>query len=128
MNPASCMCHSKDRKTDDFGSVCLLVDSKKPNHRLHRFFMRFSIWVLFLLAGAALVCAQPTGRTSTRSLREVNKVAQPPATSVIAIVGARLIDGRGGPVVADSVVVIRGDRIVVVDKQGEVKIPPGAEV
>jgi len=90
--------------------------------------MRFSIWVLFLLAGAALVCAQPTGRTSTRSLREVNKVAQPPATSVIAIVGARLIDGRGGPVVADSVVVIRGDRIVVVGKQGEVKIPPGAEV
>jgi len=62
------------------------------------------------------------------SLREVNKVAQPAATSVIAIVGASLIDGRGGPVVADSVVVIRGDRIVVVGKQGEVKIPPGAEL
>ena len=90
--------------------------------------MRFSIWVLFLLAGAALVCAQPVQRTSIRSLREVNKVAQPPPSSVIAIVGASLIDGRGGPVVADSVVVIRGDRIVVVGKQGEVKIPPGAEV
>ena len=62
------------------------------------------------------------------SLREVNKVAQASASSVIAIVGAGLIDGRGGPVVADSVVVVRGDRIVAVGKQGAVKIPPGAEV
>ena len=90
--------------------------------------MRLSIWTLFLLAGAALVCAQPPQRTSTKSLREVNKVAQPAATSVIAIVGASLIDGRGGPVVPDSVVVVRGERIVAVGKQGEVKIPSGAEV
>ena len=62
------------------------------------------------------------------SLREVNKVAQAPASSVIAIVGAALIDGRGGPVIANSVVVIRGDRIVSVGKQGEVRIPTGAEV
>src|SRR6185369_16021224 len=79
-------------------------------------------------AGAALVCAQPAQRASTRSLREVNTVAQAPASSVIAIVGASLIDGRGGPVVADSVVVIRGDRILLVGKQGAVKIPSGAEV
>ncbi|HEV2836830.1 MAG TPA: amidohydrolase family protein, partial [Pyrinomonadaceae bacterium] len=90
--------------------------------------MRLSIWTLFLLAGAALVCAQPPQRISTKSLREVNKVAQPAARSVIAIVGASLIDGRGGPVVPDSVVVVRGERIVAVGKQGEVKIPSGAEV
>src|ERR1043165_69899 len=77
-----------------------------------------------LLASAVLVSAQP----STKSLREVNKVAQPPATSVIAIGGASFIDGRGGPVVRDSVVVIRGERIVAVGTQGEVKIPSGAEV
>jgi len=91
-------------------------------------YMRFSICALILLAGATLVCAQPAQRTSIRSLREVNKVAQPPATSVIAIVGANLIDGRGGPVLSDSVVVIRGEQIVAVGKQGEVKIPSGAEV
>jgi len=90
--------------------------------------MRLSICTLFFLASAAVVCAQPAQRTSTSSLREVNKVAQPAATSVIAIVGASLIDGRGGPVVANSVVVVRGERIVAVGKQGEVKIPPGAEV
>src|SRR3954453_6629544 len=86
--------------------------------------MRLFILALFLLLGAALVCAQP----AQRSLREVNKVAQPAATSVIAIVGANLIDGRGGPVIPDSVVVVRGEQILAVGKQGEVKIPSSAEV
>jgi imidazolonepropionase-like amidohydrolase len=121
------MCRSKDRKTDDFGFGCLLINSK-TNSQITQNFMRLSIWALFLLAGAALVCAQPAQRASTRSLREVNTVAQAPANSVIAIVGASLIDGRGGPVVADSVVVIGGDRILLVGKQGAVRIPPGAEV
>src|SRR6185312_13648510 len=86
--------------------------------------MRLLIWTILLLASAVLVSAQP----STKSLREVNKVAQPPATSVIAIVGASLIDGRGGAIVRDAVVVIRGEQIAAVGKQGEVKIPSGAEV
>ncbi len=89
--------------------------------------MRFYLSLLLLVT--LCVFAQAQRRDVMKSsLREVNKVAQPPATSVIAIVGAALIDGRGGPIIPDSVVVIRGDRIVVVGKQGEVKIPPGAEV
>jgi imidazolonepropionase-like amidohydrolase len=62
------------------------------------------------------------------SPREVNKVASPAATSVIAIVGATLIDGTGGPVVADSIVVIRGERIVAVGKRSVIKVPSGAEI
>src|SRR6185503_14920925 len=62
------------------------------------------------------------------SLREVNKVAQPSATSVIAIVGATLIDGTGGPVVIDSTVIIRGEKIVAVGKRSAVKVPSDAEV
>lgn len=77
--------------------------------------------VLFLLVACKLVCAQP-------SLREVNQVKAPSQTSVIAIVGANLIDGRGGPVVPDSVVVIRGDRIVTVGVRSSMKVPAGAEV
>jgi len=84
--------------------------------------MKIFFSILLIIIICVLVNAQP------RSLREVNKVAQPPATSVIAIVGATLIDGTGGPVVADSAVVIRGDRIVAVGKRDAVKIPSGAEV
>jgi imidazolonepropionase-like amidohydrolase len=77
--------------------------------------------VLFVLVACVVVCAQP-------SLREVNQVKAPSQASVIAIVGANLIDGRGGPVVTDSVVVIRGDRIVAVGARSSVKVPAGAEI
>jgi imidazolonepropionase-like amidohydrolase len=89
--------------------------------------MRFYLSVILVFALCAVGQAQRRDVMKS-SLREVNKVAQPPATSVIAIVGANLIDGRGGPVVPDSVVVIRGERIVAAGKQGEVKIPSRAEV
>ena len=89
--------------------------------------MRFYLSAILVIALCAFGQAQRRDVMKS-SLREVNKVAQPPATSVIAIVGANLIDGHGGPVVSDSVVVIRGERIAAVGKQGEVKIPPGAEV
>ncbi len=48
--------------------------------------------------------------------------------SVKAIVGATLIDGSGMKPLPDSVVVVRGERIEVVGRQGDVKIPDGAEV
>ena len=90
--------------------------------------MRFYLSAILVIALCAFGQAQRRDVMKS-SLREVNKVAQPPATtSVIAIVGANLIDGHGGPVVSDSVVVIRGERIAAVGKQGEVKIPPGAAV
>src|SRR3569832_1361577 len=83
----------------------------------------FSFVLIVILCG--LASAQPA---QPRSLREVNKVAQPPATSVIAIVGATLIDGTGGPVVSDSTVVIRGDRIVAVGKRDAIKVPTDTKV
>jgi imidazolonepropionase-like amidohydrolase len=81
---------------------------------------------MVVIAICALVCAQPAQRKS--SLHEVNQVTQPQGESVIAIVGANLIDGRGGPLVTDSIVVIRGDRIVAVGQRGGVKVPAGAGV
>jgi imidazolonepropionase-like amidohydrolase len=69
-----------------------------------------------------------TPRRDGSSLREVNQVAQPRAESTVAIVGATLIDGRGGPAIPDSVVIVRGDRIAAVGKRASVRIPPGAEV
>ncbi len=48
--------------------------------------------------------------------------------SVKAIVGATLIDGSGKKPVPDSAVVVRGEKIEAVGKQGDVKVPEGAEV
>jgi len=85
--------------------------------------MKLSIVTSVLIICCVLAVAQ----SPRRSLREVNQVAQPPAASTIAIVGATLIDGRGGPPIPDSVVVVRGDRIVEVGK-GTAAIPPWAEM
>jgi imidazolonepropionase-like amidohydrolase len=48
--------------------------------------------------------------------------------SVKALVGATLIDGSGGKPLPDSIVLINGERIESIGKQGEVKIPDGVEV
>ncbi|MBI2956460.1 MAG: amidohydrolase family protein [Acidobacteria bacterium] len=56
--------------------------------------------------------------------------AQAPAKaeSVLALVGGRLIDGYGGPPLENSVIVVRGNRIEAVGRQGEVAVPPEARV
>jgi imidazolonepropionase-like amidohydrolase len=92
--------------------------------------MKLFTLVLILLGSFSPVAAQPGQRSSLNKvgLREVNKVAQPPSTSTIAIVGATLIDGRGGPVVPDSVVIVSGHRITTVGKRTVITIPQGAEV
>ncbi len=48
--------------------------------------------------------------------------------SVKAIVGATLIDGSGRKPVPNSLVVVRGEKIEGVGKQGDIKVPDGAEV
>ena len=63
-----------------------------------------------------------------RPLHEVNQVARPDANHVVVVVGATLIDGRGGAPLLDAAVVVRGERIVAVGKRGSVNIPAGAEV
>ncbi len=49
-------------------------------------------------------------------------------TTLSAIVGATLIDGRGGAPLLDAVVVVRGEKILAVGKRTAVSIPAGAEV
>jgi imidazolonepropionase-like amidohydrolase len=45
-----------------------------------------------------------------------------------ALVGGRLIDGFGGPPLANSVIVIEGDRIKAVGQIGSLAVPQGAEM
>jgi imidazolonepropionase-like amidohydrolase len=46
----------------------------------------------------------------------------------IALVGGRLIDGFGGPPIANSVILIDGERIVAVGNTDNLKVPADAEV
>src|ERR1044071_5943818 len=48
--------------------------------------------------------------------------------SVVAIVGATLIDGNGGPAISDATIVVRGKRIAAVGPRASVKVPAGARV
>ena len=55
-------------------------------------------------------------------------VAPAGAGELRALVGGVLVDGSGGPPLADSVILIDGDRIMAVGQVGTLPIPPLAEV
>ncbi len=88
--------------------------------------MKLGTLILIILTSYSFITAQSS--QTKRSLREVNQVAQPPAAATIAIVGATLIDGRGGPVIDDSLVIVQGGRITEVGNRLSGKIPANAEV
>src|SRR5258706_1494280 len=71
-----------------------------------------------LAAGAAMMLATAGDRVAAQN-------AGPPA---LVIQGATLIDGNGGAPVANSVIVIQGNRITAVGRAGQVQVPAGASV
>src|SRR5689334_23808285 len=75
--------------------------------------MRKSI-IAALLASAALVAA---GDVSAQGQAQT-----------LVIQGGTLIDGNGGAPVPNSLIVIQGNRITAVGRQGQVQVPAGAQV
>ncbi len=57
----------------------------------------------------------------------ITACAQQRSDQTLAITGATLIDGNGGPPIADSVVLVTGGRIVTVGSATQVKVPRGAK-
>ena len=57
---------------------------------------------------------------------EINPPRNPVPESLTAIIGGRLIDGRGGAPLEDSVVVVRGTKIIAAGSNAEITIPAGA--
>jgi imidazolonepropionase-like amidohydrolase len=55
-------------------------------------------------------------------------VATSASSRPVALVGGRLIDGFGGPPLANSVILIDGERITAVGRVGELEVPADAEV
>ena len=77
------------------------------------------------LAVLGLLLQAPT-TSSRHQVREVNQPPSAPATATVAILGATLIDGRGGAPIADAAVIVRGSRIVAAGPRRAVVIPSGA--
>ena len=86
----------------------------------------FTALTLTIVWGSALAQRRAVERGAP--VREVNQLKGADASRTVAVVGANLIDGRGGPPVADSVVVVRGERIVAAGPRASVQVPAGAEV
>lgn len=61
-------------------------------------------------------------------LADTAKRLSPPTRGPVAIVGATLVDATGAAPVADSAVVLEGDRIVAAGPRSKVKIPRGATI
>ena len=68
-----------------------------------------------------------TASAAVVSLKEINLPAAD-TNRIVAIVGARLIDGKGGAPVSNAVVVVRGAKIAAAGSRKSAKIPVGAEV
>jgi imidazolonepropionase-like amidohydrolase len=83
---------------------------------------------LLLIGSVTGAWRQSAEQPRRHSMREINKVARPEGGRPIAIVGATLIDGRGGAPAIDSAVVVRDDRIVAAGKRNSTPVPKDAEV
>jgi imidazolonepropionase-like amidohydrolase len=77
---------------------------------------------------ALLLSSVASAQAPKPSVHEINQVASPVASHTVAIIGATLVDGRGGEPLSDSAVVIRGERIIAVGKRVAIDIPAGAEI
>jgi imidazolonepropionase-like amidohydrolase len=54
--------------------------------------------------------------------------AATPSENVVALVGATLVDGNGGPAVPDVTIVVRGKRIAEIGPSASVTVPRNARV
>jgi imidazolonepropionase-like amidohydrolase len=95
--------------------------ANRPGRKFNWRFRETSMLVWFLqTAGTA------SDRKSGRG--EINPPPRPAPAAALAIVGATLIDGRGGAPVLDSVVIVRGDRIAAAGPRATTAIPEGTEL
>ena len=85
--------------------------------------MQFSsFFFLFFFIPLCVSYAQPS------PIQAVNEAAISPGEKTIAIVGATLIDGRGGEPLVNASVIVRGTTIVAVGTADSVPVPAEAEV
>jgi imidazolonepropionase-like amidohydrolase len=88
---------------------------------------RLAAWLLPLQIFCAIVCVETWPSAFAAELREIKLPPEPSPGNVVAIMGGRLIDGLGGNPIEDSVVVIRGSRIISAGPRIQIAVPEDAE-
>jgi imidazolonepropionase-like amidohydrolase len=93
--------------------------------RLHKMPCLSAVLSFVLCAASAWLSSADI---SAAGMKEMNPPAAADETKTTALVGGRLIDGRGASPVEGAVVVIRGTKIVAVGERANVTVPAGAAV
>ncbi len=91
--------------------------------------MKKILYAVFLCA-AFLISCQPGDKakeTKSKIIHELNEREIAMGDKLIALVGATLIDGRGGDPIPDAAVVIRNNTIAFAGKMAEAEIPAEAQ-
>lgn len=86
------------------------------------------IFLAAILSGPVWLTQAALGQTNHQPIEPVNVPPAAAEDSVQAIVGAKLIDGTGRAAVSDSVVIVRGQKIVRVGSRNATEIPSEAEI
>ena len=81
---------------------------------------------VYLRAGAAALALCTLGAPSLTAQSKPAPVAS--TDTLIALVGATVIDGNGGTPIPDATIVVRGKRIAAIGPSAQVKVPKGARV
>lgn len=81
-----------------------------------------------ILALALLIIGAEAQSAVKSSLTEINPPKAAPDRKVVAIRGATLIDGRGGPPLTNAVVVARGATIAAAGQSSDIKVPTDASI
>ena len=76
--------------------------------------------IAFLLVAASLASGGRAGAY------DVTDATPPPRAVSVALVGATVVDGTGGPPLADAVVLVEGERVVAVAPRATTRPPSGA--
>lgn len=77
---------------------------------------------------AAALASLLLSSVATAATQPAEQTPQPALEVSLALVGGRLIDGFGGPPLENSVILVSGDRISAVGRQGSLAVPATAQV
>lgn len=75
-----------------------------------------------------VLCCCSIGMSAQKMIKEVNAAEIAKGNSVIAVTGARIIDGNGGKPIENGTVVVINGKIAEVGPKEKIKVPQGASV